>query len=75
MFLSSAQSSPVDKLILNDIGPIIPQNGIYEIFNKIKKTETKFNSLEDAIENFKIKYEVKLLLNKNFAVIFLESWN
>ena len=51
MMLASQSQSPISHLILNDIGPLIPQTGLTHIANKLKNGIPSFPSLE-AVEQF-----------------------
>jgi pimeloyl-ACP methyl ester carboxylesterase len=55
MFLASMPTSPIRRLVLNDIGPQIPVNGLARLA-KYAGREPDFESLEEAKKYFKLVY-------------------
>ena len=55
LFLASVPNSPIRCLVLNDIGPQIPANGLARL-SKYAGNEPNFSSLEEAKNYFKIVY-------------------
>ncbi len=54
MMLAALPNSPIERLILNDVGPQIPIYGLRKLANFAGKTV--FKSFEEAKEHFKKKY-------------------
>lgn len=62
MYLASIPNNPINKLILNDIGAVIPKNPLIRI-NDYLNDNKKFQKFEEAIEYVKTIYKVKFFVN------------
>ena len=56
MVLASLPQSPIQRLVLNDIGPQIPIKGITHVAQYIAKEPAFFNNMEEAVRYYKNNY-------------------
>lgn len=67
MMIASLPNSPIQRLVLNDIGPQIPIHGLKRLA-KYAGTDVEFKSMEEAKEHFKKNYA-------EFGIVSEKQWD
>lgn len=67
MMMAALPNSPIQRLILNDIGPQIPLHGLRKLANNIGN-DPEFKSVEEAKQHFKKNYT-------QFGILSEKQWD